>query len=371
MVFDDEVRPGFLRAVLARRRVLGVALLFWSLPALLVTVGMLAQGEVASVPQAFFAEGLGWYNWALLTPFIFELVRRVPFDGPAKRRVVLVHAGAGLLAGLIQCGVSIVLAMSFGPPRTEPTSWLAAVVWIPFGIVFYAAIAGVGAALDYLRRLREREVQAARLKTLLVESRLGALRMQLQPHFLFNTLNTVAMLVRQGDQQTSVRVLARLSELLRQVLNEERNGEITLREELETTARYLEIEEIRFGDRLRVELAVDERVQDVLVPSMLLQPLVENAIRHGIARRAAATCVRIEADMEDGAVLLQVSDDGPGFPAGFDVERQSGIGLRNTAERLRYHYMGKASLTTDAAPGGGAAVRLRLPFRAKATANGG
>jgi sensor histidine kinase YesM len=262
--------------------------------------------------------------------------------------------------------VAATLYLTFGTLTAESgSSFLAFLVWTPFGILFYGATASVGFALEYYHRLRERELHASRVETLLLESRLGALRMQLQPHFLFNALNTVAMLVRQGDQQTSVRVLARLSDLLREILNEERGAEVSLQDELEFVRRYLEIEQIRFGDRLRVEIDADDRAKIARVPGLLLQPLIENSIRHAIARKAAAGWIRLEAAAVNGTLQVTLSDDGPGFPPGFRIDQNNGIGLRNTLARLQYLYGDAASMETGQSQHGGAVVRITIPIRAE------
>ena len=347
-------------------RVLLIALGIWSIPAVMVTVSGLAQGRSATVLQAFLAEGVAWYFWAFLAPAIFAVVRRWPFDGRTWRRAIAAHAAAALAFSLAYGFVATVLFLRFGSAVPESASLLGFVVWVPFGLIPYGATASVGAAVEYSRRLRERELHASRVETQLVESRLGTLRMQLQPHFLFNALNTVAMLVRQGDQQTSVRVLARLSDLLRLILDEARGAEVSLSEELEVVRRYLEIEEVRFGDRLRVEIDADERARSARVPSLLLQPLIENSIRHAIARKAAAGRIRLEARAGNGRLRLSLSDDGPGFPAGFEIGQSDGIGLRNTASRLRYLYGENATLETGASAEGGAEVRVTIPFTAPA-----
>lgn len=183
-------------------------------------------------------------------------------------------------------------------------------MWIPLGVIFYAALASVGLVLAYQQRLQERDVHAARLEAQLSEARLQELRNQLNPHFLFNTLNTVSMHVRDGDRQTSVRLLARLSELLRHVLDQGRAQEVPLRTEMEYVQRYLEIEGVRFSDRLRTHVNLPASVLDALVPSLLLQPLVENAVRHGIARQADAGRLELRAQRMDDRLRLEVLNTG-------------------------------------------------------------
>jgi sensor histidine kinase YesM len=160
-------------------------------------------------------------------------------------------------------------------------------------------------------------------------------------------------------------VLARLSDLLREILNEERGAEVSLQDELEFVQRYLEIEEVRFGDRLRVEIDADDRAKTARVPGLLLQPLIENSIRHAIAQKAAAGWIRLEAATLNGTLRLTLSDDGPGFPPGFQVGQNNGIGLRNTLARLQYLYGGAASVETGRSQHGGAEVRITIPITAE------
>lgn len=347
------------------QRVLAIALLLAAIPALVLTVGYMASG--ASPVSAFLVEGLPLFVWAFLTPLIFGLAQRFPVDRPPRGRAWLVHVAAGLAAGLLLGCLTALLGQFVELPaerRGESPSPLTAIlVWIPGGLIMYGAIASIGFAVDYLARMREREQAAVQLKRMLVESRLGALRMQLQPHFLFNALNTVAMLVREGSGPEAVRVIARLAELLRQVLDEEAEQEVALGRELDLVGRYLEIEQARFGDRLRVEVEADARARAVAVPHLLLQPIVENAVRHGISRRADASRIDIRARRENGRLTIEVTDDGPGLPAGWSLEGADGIGLRNTRERLLYLYGGDAELRLTAADGGGVRAEVELPAK--------
>jgi LytS/YehU family sensor histidine kinase len=233
---------------------------------------------------------------------------------------------------------------------------------IPFSMGIYATTAAVGYAMDFYRRLRERELIASRLQSQLDQAQLGALRMQLQPHFLFNTLNTIAMLVREGETQTSVRMLARLSDLLRHILEDEGAQEVPLRDELDFLSRYLEIEQLRFHDRLRVSVVVEEGTRDAFVPNLLLQPIVENAIRHGISRRAAAGEIELSVARVNGSLRMTVRDDGPGLSPAFSMQDITGIGLRNTAARLDALYGAAGSLDVRNAPEQGTIVTLEVPW---------
>ncbi len=358
-------------------RVLAIPLFFWSLPALLSTRAMMeSSGGRITFWRAITVEGLPWYLWVLLTPVILAMTRRFPVDRPPRARNIGLHVVTGLLMGVASGSVWYGLWTSLArglDGRAQPENLslgVAILFWAVFGLLFYAATASVGFALDYHRKLREREVAASRLEGQLLEERLSALRMQLQPHFLFNALNTVSMLVRQGEASTAVRVVARLSDLLRYVLESGDGPMVPLREEIDVAAQYLEIEQLRFGDRLAVDIDVDAVAGAVPVPGLVLQPLVENAVRHGIAPRASAGRIRLAAGIRDGRLIIELSDDGPGFSFPPDeVDRQHGIGLRNTRARLAYAYGEAASLRLDNGREGGAVVTLELPLQA--APNGG
>jgi signal transduction histidine kinase len=230
--------------------------------------------------------------------------------------------------------------------------------WIALG-------ASVGAATAYalLGRLRAREAQALQLEARLAEARLQALASQLQPHFLFNTLNAVATLVHR-DPEAADATLTRLADLLRATLRQPATHEIPLREELGLLDRYVEIMRVRYGARLTIRVDADESAGDVLVPPFVLQPLVENALEHGVARRAGPGSVVVTARVDAGRLRLEVVDDGPGPSLGDGGE--SGIGLPNTRRRLATLYGDAQRLVLEAVPGGGARALVELPARREA-----
>jgi signal transduction histidine kinase len=230
----------------------------------------------------------------------------------------------------------------------------------------YLALVGIAHAFYFHRRYRERERQAVVLSAHLTEARLRALRNQLQPHFLFNALNGIATLVRR-DPPSAHEMLTSLSELLRLALNQSERQEVPLREELEFLDRYLEIQKMRFGDRLSVRKDIDPAVLDQSVPPLVLQPLVENAIRHGIEPSASCGFVRIGARQEDGCVVLTVEDNGAGLDflsTGQDLHRpQGGLGLASVRERLDSLYGRRGELLLSKRPHGGTVAEVRLPLR--------
>jgi two-component sensor histidine kinase len=216
-------------------------------------------------------------------------------------------------------------------------------------------------------RSRGCELKEAELHRQLVEARLDALRMQINPHFLFNTLHTISALLHE-DPEAADRVVARLSELLRSSLDQSKAQEVPLREELAFLDRYLEIEQTRFGERLKVERIIEPGLQEALVPCLILQPLVENAIRHGIEQREETGRLAISARRDNGVLELSVSDNGSGLPEDADAPRE-GIGLSNTRSRLHHLYGDNQQLELKRAPGGGLEVRITIPYRTAAMAS--
>jgi LytS/YehU family sensor histidine kinase len=215
---------------------------------------------------------------------------------------------------------------------------------------------------EEVRRAHRQELRTAQLEGQLVQARLEALRAQLNPHFLFNALNTIAMLVRRQANAEALRGIVGLSQLLRQVLDRRGAPEVSLGEELALVEHYLAIEQLRYPDRLGVRMTVADEVLDAQVPSLLLQPLVENAVRHGIGRRSERGWIRIAGLRADRWLTLEVRDDGPGFPDGWNPATSAGIGLANTRERLQRLYGRRHRLDLRNGEDGGAVVAVTLPF---------
>jgi LytS/YehU family sensor histidine kinase len=238
---------------------------------------------------------------------------------------------------------------------------------LPFGTGVYFALVGIEHGLAYMAQAHERETQAARLTAQLAEARLGALRMQLNPHFLFNSLNAITVLVRDQNTAAASRMLELLSDVLRLVLRAESSPEARLSAELHFLERYLAIEQVRFSDRLQTRVEVDEATRRAAVPQFILQPLVENALRHGISRRMEAGLLIITARRDGDTLVLTVRDNGPGFGP---VAQATGVGLVNTRARLAALYGDRGSLEIANAAGGGAVVTIRLPYHEKADDGG-
>ncbi len=346
----------------------------WVGPACLAAGKSYLQGRLggAATPWRSLAfEGGDWLICALLTPAIFFHAHRYPLTRDALARRVPQH----LLAALVLCvawaglGIlygSLLYGRGWSPYGMGSLSWV--LTTLPFGVAVYFAVLGVERATAYLLEARERATQAARLTAQLADARLAALRAQMQPHFLLNSLNAVTVIVRDRDTATATRMLEQLGELLRRVLRSEGPQEVTLSAELEFVREYLAIEAIRFSDRLRTEFAVDPAILGAAVPEFLLQPLVENAVRHGVERRGSATVVRIEARREGDELVVSVTDEGsePAAPAEPPGE---GVGLANTRERLVTLYGERAHLRLLRTPAG-ASVTVHLPYRELEPARG-
>jgi len=259
-----------------------------------------------------------------------------------------------------------------GQPPSRPMSVLeqtsrAFLFWMIADGLVYWAVLSVSYAVEHYRKYRERELAASELEARLAHAQLEALQAQLHPHFLFNALHTIGTLVRTGDTQRAVRVVAGLGDLLRRVLDEGAAQEVPLKQELEFIRNYLDIEQVRFRDRLKVAINADPDVLDAKVPHLILQPLVENAIRHGIAPHLSAGYLMVAARRVDDQLQLVVRDDGPGIgngegEGGGDAARL-GIGLSNTRARLMRLYGADCELEVGNAPDGGLEARIALPFR--------
>lgn len=308
-----------------------VVVAIWTVPALLSvfeTEMFLAQnGHALALWRVLLSEVPAWYVWAALTPVIFRLGRRWPLDRmPPRAGNVAIHLAAGLGAGVLYASVAAILSMATGRARqTLPIDildwWLSG---LPLIMLSYLGILGIGYALV--------------LRSELAVAQLGALRAQIQPHFLFNTLNAITALVRDQETGSALATLARLSDLLRSVLRVDASHETSLEQELAFIEQYLGIMEVRYSDRLRVTYQVPSDLRSARVPTFVLQPLVENAIRHGIAKRTEAGRIEISARKAGDKLVLSVSDDGPGPAGHINGDANGGVGLSNTRERLRHLY---------------------------------
>jgi two-component system, LytTR family, sensor kinase len=301
--------------------------------------------------------------WAALTPGIFWLGGRV---GLERRALV----GRILLFLLVGVAVSIVVYLLLAVARDQmfesiairrrrfrPAREIAAFRFVP-QLLFYFAILAAGFAREYFLRTREQQAHTARLQAQLAEARLDALRMQINPHFLFNTLHAVSAMVER-DPAGVRKMIARLSELLRHTTDAHATDEVPLRDELAFLGRYIEIMEVRFQGRLKLDRRIDPATTAALVPNLILQPIVENALEHGVGSSKGEALVEISSERRDDQLVLTVRDNG----AGLADESRAGVGLANTRARLAQLYGSRGTLTLASPPEGGTVAQIVLPYR--------
>ena len=320
-------------------------------------------------------QALWWVLWMVLMPAVIWLAQTFRLDRGRWMSGAIIHT---LVATVLSVGHIAVFGAAFytavGPTAWGPTMERQINVFmsrhLATDIIIYGAAVSVYYAVEYFTRFRrlalaaaQTESRAARLQLNLAEARIHALRMELNPHFLFNTLNAVAGLVRRREHDGAVDMLARLSDLLRTTLDRDMPAEVPLTDELVFLGRFVDIELVRFGDRLRVTWDIDPEVRTALVPPLILQPLVENALRHGIARRPGPATLRISARKTGLHLELVVRDSGDGLAPNAVLDGREGIGLSNTRARLVELYgEGTASVEVADAPSGGVRARVLLPF---------
>jgi two-component system, LytTR family, sensor kinase len=324
---------------------------------------------VTTWTQFFLAELPVWYAWLLVAAPIVWFCRRFPLAGEDRWRNALLHVPASLLAVLAHVMITTAVRMPYLPPPEElgylDLVGLASARYGVFLITIYLGTVAVYHAGVYYDAFQTRALQASRLQTRLAHAQLDVLKMQLQPHFLFNTLNTIASLMFK-DVRAAQSMIVRLSDLLRLSLQDSARHEVPLRDELHFLEQYVDIQRVRFQDRLTVEYRTDPDSRDVLVPRLILQPLVENAIRHGIGDRAGEGRVVVRSSLVDGRLLLEVEDDGTGIRGGGRLQASpegAGIGLLNTQARLQQLYGEDHDFRIENLEPSGCAVRISIAAR--------
>jgi signal transduction histidine kinase len=312
-------------------------------------------------------QAVAFWVWAPMTLVIWHVTRN--WDSHNLRWWSLLgrHLLFGLVVAAAQPTIVVSVATALLPPILETPMtahlWRYMLGGLHMQLLIYAAIVGVGQAMAFHGRYRERQIAAARLEAQLAAARLEGLRAQLQPHFLFNSLHIIAARARAGDNGGVVRLLSGLGDLLRHSFETSATHH-SLADELALVERYLDIQRVRFGDRLRVSIDATPEAAAARVPLFIVQPLIENALRHGLASRVAHGQVRIDARREADSLRIDVIDDGVGLPAGWTLETSPGTGLRNLASRLEAEFGTRQALTVTAVPKGGVRVAVSLPFAA-------
>lgn len=369
-------------AVRLTRRELVLIVAFWTFMALLMSANRLldprGQGLRSTASSAFVALAfVEAYVWALLTPLVFWLASRYSVERGSRAARVALLLGAGIVIAIgVDMGMAMLRTVVLPPPpmprRFPPVTPLSAArrLWFLNELVIYMGVLAAGLARDFSLRYRARQeesvrltAEAARLEAQLAEARLDALRRQLDPHFLFNTLHAISSLVER-DPRGVRRMISRLSELLRHSIEGATEQEIPLDRELDLLARYVEIMQIRFQGRLEVTTDIESRARDALVPNLILQPIVENAIKHGSSRVEGGGRVAIHALVEGSTLVLRVHDNGPGTPE--PGAPSTGVGIRNTIARLEQLYGGEAAFSLRTSDEGGALAEVRIPYHTAA-----
>jgi len=387
---SDDAEPAGGPTRMGRAELLGV-FAFWTMLAVLTAANRLAdQRELGvnivsrTVPIALAFQQM--YLWALLTPIVFWLAGRFSIDrSNAAQRIALLLGIGVIVAFSVDRLNSSLVAMAHretafsgraGPGFPRPGGFFSILrgPMILNHFIIYIGVLSAGFARDYFLRYRARERETARLQSetarleaQLAEARLSALNAQLNPHFLFNTLHAISSLVER-DPRGVRRMIARLSELLRYTLNGGNENEVVLAQEIAFLERYLEIMQIRFQGQLEIEVQLGDDARNALVPSLILQPLVENAVKHGVDKISERGKIRIQARREADRLVLTVSDNGPGpsnIPNSGEMQGEHGVGLDNIRQRLDQLYGSAQSLSLEKSPGGGTIAQIVMPFRTR------
>jgi hypothetical protein len=301
-----------------------------------------------------------WYVFALLSIPVMRLARWFPFEAGRWRKSLAVHLACSAAFSLAYIVVRAWIGQwQSASDFADAFKPLLVKTW-HFNLLVYWVIIAVSQASEYYRKFRERELSALELEKRLAQAKLQALQMQLNPHFLFNSLHSVSALMHR-DVEAADRMITQLGDLLRAALANSGTQEVPLRQELDFLQRYLEIEQTRFGDRLAVTMKIAPETLDARVPNLILQPLVENAIRHGIEPHAKPGRIELRAHRQDGLLALEVCDSGAGLRGG--APATEGVGLSNTRARLRELYGAAHQFELQDGSDGGLRVRLSIPFR--------
>lgn len=342
-------------------------------------VGVLAAGQLYLIVRnegvdLSFLRALGiqvppWLLWAAATPLVLRLKQVAPIERGNLAVPVAVHLGAALAISSVRSlalgGLNLALFPASGPQHFGTVFLGQFYSRAVFDVLTYAGVLGIAYAVEFRDRFRARTQDAARLEGLLAQAELQALKMQLHPHFLFNTLNAIGVLAEENPAAAK-EMITLLGDLLRATLDQAGAQEVHLRQELELLTSYLEIERLRFPDRLSVSVVVPPDLLDAWVPNLVLQPLVENAVRYAIAPRSAPGAIAVRATRVDDRLELSVEDDGPGIPDAASLARKPGLGLSTTRARLERLYGSDGRLDLSRGRPIGTVVTVTIPYRAGA-----
>ena len=329
---------------------------------------MRSEGMHHNWPLLFITILFSWLPWMLATPVVMQLGRRFP---PTRLRPLsswAIHISVAAVINLVFSGWRAILDVVLNPWANPNGPGSLRSLWVDgfnnvllVTIIFYASILTIAFVLDSRDKIAQQQAEAARLNEQLSKAQLNALRHQFEPHFLFNALNAVSALVRENRNDDAVDMIAGLGELLRRVLQDSARQQVPLHEELDLLEKYLAIQKVRFCDRLQVDAQIPAELLCAQVPSLILQPVVENALKHGIAKRAQGGGIRIAAARLNGHLNLTVFNDGPQLSAGWQTNG-SGVGLSNLVTRLRGLYANHFDFNLSNADSGGVLASITLPY---------
>lgn len=327
-----------------------------------------AEGKQVSCWVPFATDFASWLPWALATPLVMRVARRHPIVRGAGVRSVGVHLAVFAVVSAIAGTWCAALQMLFNPwgypqrPAFMDTWTMTLIYQALTFLIAYALIVSVTLVVDARESMARQMTESARLNEELSKAQLAALRRQIEPHFMYNALNSIAALVRDHLNDAAVSMIVGLSEFLRRSSQDSHRSQVALQEEVEYLQRYLDIQKVRFGERLQVSVDIPSDILRAQVPNLLLQPLVENAIKHGIAKRVAGGAVRVAGARQNSVLYLSVYNDGPGLPADWDA-KPTGVGIRNLRTRLQILHGSESELQLRRANPGGVEVMVTLPFR--------
>ena len=318
--------------------------------------------------RPFLIVFVSWLPWALATPFVIELARRWPIVRGEIFKAMSLHLAAFAAISVTAEGWSALLRVIFDPwhrrsPPTFVNTWSDLLVeQLMTFVIAYALILTVTYVVDSREKMARQMTETARLNEELSRAQLAVLRGQMDPHFMFNTLNSIASLVYDQRGDAAVGMIVGLSEFLRRASEDSHRAQVTLREEVEYLQRYIDIQKVRFGDRLRVSVDIPDELLATQVPNLLLQPLVENAIKHGVSKRLSGGEIRVAGMCRDGALRLTVYNDGPWAQEDLAVAPHR-IGLGNLRTRLQILHGDRSELLLLPAEAGGVEVIVTLPLQ--------
>jgi two-component system, LytTR family, sensor kinase len=349
-----------------------LAFLFWTAIGLFFSTHIyllinVMEGRAFPFSRAVRSTLPDWYLWAFLAIPILRLCKRYPLESNSWRESIWIHLPASAAFAIFHIALAVSSLLLFEALDGFQHSWMEKFelnfVWyFHYDVLTYWAIVGFAHALQYYRSFQEKRMAAVKLQAQLSQAQLQALKMQLHPHFLFNTLNSMSSLLQRSgsehtDIQTAKKMIVRLADFLRLTLHNSGAQDVDLRQELEFLRCYLEIEKVRFQDRLTVQMNIDPATLHMRIPNLILQPIVENAIRHGIAPRSSPGTVEISTMKNNGMLRVLIKDNGPGLSDGF----KEGVGLSNTKARLQQSFGDSYRFILENVPTGGAEVILEIP----------